>query len=119
MMLRVAVLLFSLLFAACSRPSLAGRYETRGSEKQFKMTLELLTDGQGKFATAANLGNPQLDRSVEASMSIPQGRWTKERGEIVLGGNRGDGKPIAHRFAVQENGDLIWTEKGARFYRTQ
>ena len=119
MMYRATFLFLALLFASCSRPSLAGRYETRGSEKQFKVTLDLRADGQGSFAAASNLGNPQLDRSVEAVMAIPAGKWVNEQGELVLTGNRADGKTQSHRFAVQANGELIWKQNGARFYRAQ
>ncbi|MSU48730.1 MAG: hypothetical protein EXS37_06535 [Opitutus sp.] len=83
------------------------------------MMLELRKDGGGKFATAANLGNPQMDRSVEATLTIPEGKWLQESGELVLTGNRADGKPTAHRFTLQENGDLTWKQTGARFYRSR
>jgi hypothetical protein len=117
MMKRLFLLLFTVALVACSRPALTGRYQSQGSEDKFKMVLELADAGAAKFVTKANLGDPKLDRAVEATMGIPSGRWTKEGGEIAVTGPRGDGKPMTHRFFIQENGDLIWKENGARFVK--
>ena len=45
------------------------------------MVLELREGGRGKFATSANLGDPQLNRGVEATMSVPEGKWAMDGGE--------------------------------------
>lgn len=110
------VLLATLFLAACSRP-LDGVYQTQGSEDKFRMTLEIRADGAAKFGTRANLGNPELDRAVEGVLTIPEGRWTRDRGEIAISGRRGDGKMVTHRFTLNANGELIWKENGARFVK--
>jgi hypothetical protein len=118
-MIRIAALLFIAFLAACSRPSLAGIYQTRGSVDKFRITLELRPDGKAVFATHSNLGNAQIDQTTQTLLTIPNGRWNAEQGQVILQGARGDGKTVTERFALQENGDLIWTQNGARFVRTR
>jgi hypothetical protein len=122
MTIRLVLFIATLLVAAgCGRSpaNVAGSYQTVGSEDKFRMGLALAADGQGKFATRANLGDPKLDRAVEATMTIPSGRWVLEKGDVVLTGTRPDGKTVTHRFFIQENGDLIWKENGARFAKAK
>ena len=81
------------------------------------MTLELADGGNAKFTTRSNLGNPALDQSVEASMSIPAARWTQDGPVISVVGTSKEGKPLTYRFASQKNGDLVWEKNGARLVK--
>jgi hypothetical protein len=114
----IIVLLFALTLAGCGR-SPSGVYQSVGSEDKFRMTLELADGGQGKFTTRSNLGNPALDQSVEASMSIPTARWTQEGPVISVVGASKEGKSLTYRFASQKNGDLIWDKNGARLVKNK
>ena len=118
MILRFAPLLLALLLAGCSR-SPDGVYQSVGSEEKFRMTLELAYGGKAKFTTKANLGDAKLDRSVEASMSLPTAVWKQDAAAIVVTGNGPDGKPMVYRFARQKNGDLVWDRNGARLVRSK
>jgi hypothetical protein len=118
MIRRVFLLGLALALAGCSRNSLPGVYETQGDTTKFKMTLTLLENGTAKLATHAKLGSEDLDRNVAATMTIPAGKWETRQRTLAVHGNRGDGKPMAMGFAIQPNGDLIWTENGARFTRS-
>ena len=119
MIARLAFLLCTLLLVGCGRPSPVGHYETQGSEKQFKMTLDLRDDGRGVLSVTANLGRPELNQSVVTKMALPSATWSQENTEIVLSGTSTDQKKQIHRFTLQENRDLIWKENGARFYRSR
>ena len=114
----LAILLLTLLLIACSR-SPDGLYQSVGSEDKFRMTLDLSGSGQAKFATHSNLGNAELDRAVQGSMSLSAGTWKKEGANIVVVGNGADGKAITYRFVQQKNGDLIWDKNGARLVRAK
>ncbi len=120
MLLRAFPALLFLVLAACGRPLPIGYYETRGSDSQFKMRVELREDGRAQFTTKARLGNPQLDQSVEATMTLADARWAVEKGEVVVTGNRtSDKKTTVHRFVIDATGDLVWKENGARFYKSK
>src|SRR4051812_29723538 len=112
---RLLFVLCTFALFACSRSSPAGAYETHGSDDKFKMGLELRDNGTGQFVTRSNVGDPRVDRAAEALMTITDGRWSRDGQQLVLTGKRGDGKVATFKFAIQENGDLIWTENGARF----
>jgi hypothetical protein len=111
-----ALLVVVLLLAGCSR-SPKGSYQSSGSEDKFLLTLDLVDGGHARFATRANLGNPAVDRGIEATMTINAGRWSEEGGKVVVTGAGGDGKPVTYRFAIQKNGDLIWENNGARLVK--
>jgi hypothetical protein len=83
------------------------------------MTLELAGGGQAKFVTRSNLGQADLDRAVESSMSLAQARWAQEGPNVVVSGPGHDGKAVTYRFLAQENGDLIWQKTGARLVKAK
>jgi hypothetical protein len=115
----IFILLFALIFAGCSRPSVNGLYQSVGSEDKFRMSLEVADGGRAKVTTRANLGSAELDRAVESTMSIADGRWTKDGGTLLVTGTQADGKPVTYRFAVQENGDVVWEKNGARLVKAR
>jgi hypothetical protein len=115
---RLFLLLLTLALVACGR-SPVGQYSSFGSEDKFRMVLELGNGGIAKFTTRSNLGNPQLDRSVEDSMSLTDARWMKDGEVVVVSGKAKDGKPLSYRFAVQQNGDLVWEKTGARLVKSR
>jgi hypothetical protein len=116
---RIVFVLFALLFAGCGRPTISGLYQSVGSEDKFRMSLEVVNGGTAKFTTRANLGNAELDRALESTMSIRDGRWTKDGVTLLVAGTQGDGKTATYRFVIQENGDLIWDKNGARLVKTR
>jgi hypothetical protein len=116
-MKHIALLVFALLFAGCGRPSINGLYQSTGSEDKFRMTLEVASAGKAKFTTRANLGSPEVDRKIESTMSIADGRWKREGATLLVAGTQGDGKTVTYRFVVMENGDLIWDKNGARLVK--
>lgn len=119
MILRVLlVFAFALISNGCSRKNFPGVYETQGDTSKFKMTLVLEPNGTAKFTTHSQLGNPQLDQSVSTLMAMPSGKWESRENTVAVVGTRGDGKQAAFAFVRQPNGDLVWTENGARFRRT-
>ena len=83
------------------------------------MTLEVGNAGQAKFTTRSNLGNPELDRAVESSMSLDNARWAKEGSNLLVTGSAKDGKAVTYRFQRQQNGDLVWEKNGARLVRAK
>lgn len=111
-------LLLAFTLAACSR-SPGGVYQSVGSEDKFRMTLELGDNGQARFITKSNLGNPALDQSVEAEMSIPTARWAQDGQMVAVVGASKGGKSLTYRFVVQKNGELIWDKNGARLVKTK
>ena len=118
MLKSLLVLLVALTLVGCGR-SPAGVYQSVGSEDKFRLTLELADGGQAKFAARSNLGNPVLDQSVEATMSIPSARWTQDGPLVSVVGAAKDGKTLTYRFATQKNGDLIWDKNGARLVKAK
>src|SRR5215211_669273 len=118
-MKHIAVVLFALILAGCSKPSVNGVYQSVGSEDKFRMTLEVADGGRAKFATRSNLGNLDLDRAVESTMSIADGRWTREGQNLLVAGTQPDGKSATYRFLVQGNGDLVWEKNGARLIKAK
>ena len=118
MLNRLPLLLLALVLSGCGR-SPAGLYHSIGSEDKFRMVLELADNGEAKFTARSNLGNPELDRSVESSMSLTNGRWKREGAAVVVAGTAKDAKPITYRFSRQQNGDLIWEKNGARLVRAR
>lgn len=117
MIRRALALIFILALTACSRHSVEGVYQTTGSVDKFRISLELRAGGAAALATRSNLGNPTLDQSVQSVMAISNGHWVAEKGVVLVQGVRGDGKNVTERFAIQENGDLVWALNGARFVR--
>lgn len=111
-------LLFALILAGCSR-SPTGLYQSVGSEDKFRMTLELSNGGAAKFTTRSNVGNPEVDRAVESSMSLTSAQWSQEGANLNVTGTAQDGKTITYRFLGQENGDLIWQKNGARLVKAK
>src|SRR5687768_12586366 len=103
----IVTLLLTVIVAGCSRPSVAGLYQSVGSEDKFRMSLEVADGGRAKFTTRANLGSAELNRAVESSMSVADGQWKKEAATLLVAGMQGDGKSVTYRFAIQENGDLV------------
>ena len=69
--------------------------------------IELASGGQAKFTTRSNLGNPELDRAVESSMSLDSARWTNEGANFLVTGAAKDGKQVTYKFLGQQNGDLV------------
>ena len=116
MMKHFSLVLLALALTGCGR-SPTGVYQSTGDEDKFRMTLEVASGGQARFATRSNLGNPEVDRAVEASMSLENARWSQEGPGISVVGTAKDGKPVTYRFTRQENGDLIWDKTGARLVR--
>ena len=114
----ILFLLLALVFAGCGR-SPTGLYQSVGSEDKFRMTLELGSGGQAKFTTRSNLGNPELDRAVESSMSLDSARWTNEGANFFVTGAAKDGKQVTYKFLGQENGDLVWEKNGARLVKAK
>ena len=112
------LLLFTLLLFGCGR-SPNGLYQTVGSEDKFRMTLQISSGGQAKFITRSNVGNPEVDRAAESTMSIDSGRWTADGPNVVVTGAARDGKALTYHFVTQENGDLIWQKNGARFVKSK
>ena len=112
------ILLLAIILVGCSR-SPEGLYQSVGSEDKFRMTLDLGHGGQAKFTTRSNLGNPQMDRTVESSMSLTSGKWVKEGANLVVTGQSAEGKPVTYRFLGQENGDLVWEKTGARLVKAK
>src|SRR5262245_38385642 len=111
--------LLALLFAGCSKPSIAGLYQSVGSEDKFRMTLEVADGSRAKFVTRANLGKAEMDRAIEASMSINDARWSKEGAVLVVAGPQAEGKTAIYRFLIQANGDLVWDMNGARLVKVR
>ncbi|MGH7959554.1 MAG: hypothetical protein ACREH8_21450 [Opitutaceae bacterium] len=97
-MKQTIVLLLALLLAGCGRAP-TGLYQSVGSEDKFRMILEIGSGGQAKFTTPSNLGNVELDRAVESSMSLDNARWTKDGGNVLVTGAAKDGKSVTYRFA--------------------
>jgi hypothetical protein len=118
MMKQLSLVLLSFILAGCGR-SPAGVYQSFGSEDKFRMTLDLNGGGEAKFATRSNLGNPELDRAVESSMSLTTGRWATQGPNLVVTGTAKDGKSVTYRFITQPNGDLVWEKTGARLVRAK
>jgi hypothetical protein len=118
MKLRFIPLALALLLAGCGR-SPDGLYQSIGSEDKFRMTLDLAAGGKAKFTTHANLGNGELDRAVEGSMSVPTGSWKQEGTAIIVTGTGAKGMPVSYRFVQQKNGELIWDRNGARLVKTK
>ena len=111
------LVLVAFLFAACSRSGVVGTYQTVGGEDKFNMTLEVREDGRATFFTRSNRGDGKMDIVLQTTMSIAEGRWTKDGPVISVTGIQGDGKPGTYRFVRQENGDLLWEKNGARFVK--
>jgi hypothetical protein len=118
MMKPLLVLFFALILIGCGR-SPGGLYQSVGSEDKFRMSLDLGGNGEARFVTRSNLGNPELDRAVESSMSLAAGRWSKEGANLIVKGELKDGKSVTYRFVSQENGDLIWEKNGARLVKSK
>jgi hypothetical protein len=118
MMKPFLVLCLALFLVGCGR-SAGGIYQSVGSEDKFRMTLDLNRNGEAKFNTRSNLGNPELDRSVETSMSLTNARWSQEGANLVVSGAAKDGKSVTYRFIAQQNGDLIWEKTGARLVKAK
>jgi hypothetical protein len=118
MMKQIILLAFAFILAGCSR-SPNGVYQSVGSEDKFRITLDVGGGGLAKFTTRSNLGNPELDRAVESTMSIPSARWTKEGANLIVSGTTVEGKAASLRFLGQENGDLVWEKNGARLARSK
>jgi hypothetical protein len=118
MMKQTLILLFALTLAGCSR-SPQGLYQSVGDEDKFRMTLEVGSGGEAKFVTRSNLGNPELDRAVESSMSLDQARWSQDGANLLVVGAAKDGKSVTYRFLGEKNGDLIWEKTGARLVRAR
>ena len=114
----IPFLLLALLFAGCGR-SPTGLYQSVGSEDKFRMALELGSGGQAKFTTRSNLGNADLDRAVESSMSLDNARWTHEGATFLVTGAGKDGKQVTYKFLSQQNGDLVWEKNGARLVKAK
>jgi hypothetical protein len=112
------ILLLAIILVGCSR-SPEGLYQSVGSEDKFRMTMDLGSGGVAKFTTRSNLGNPELDRAVEASMSLTSGKWAKEGTNLLVTGQSPEGKPVTYRFLSQPNGDLVWEKNGARLVRAK
>jgi hypothetical protein len=83
------------------------------------MSLELANGGQAKFTTRSNLGNIELDRAVESSMSLDNARWTHEGATFLVTGAAKDGKQVTYKFLSQKNGDLVWEKNGARLVKAK
>jgi len=118
MMKPIIFLLFAVLLAGCGR-SPTGLYQSVGSEDKFRMTLELNGGGQAKFTTRSKLGNAELDRAVESSMSLDNAKWKSEGSSLLVTGAAKDGKPITYKFLTQQNGDLVWEKNGARLVKSK
>jgi hypothetical protein len=112
------LVLLTVFLAGCGRSS-RGVYQSVGDEDKFRMVLELADAGRAKFTTRSNLGNPELDRAVASTMSIPSGQWTEDGAKVVVTGTGADGKAATYRFARQQNGDLVWEKNGARLVRSK
>lgn len=115
----LAFVLLAFLFTACSRPSRVGIYHTVGSEDKFRMTLEVREGGKAVFSTRSNLGSAEMDKTVNATMAIADGRWTEDKGALVVTGKLGAGKEVVYRFLVAPTGELFWETNGARFVRAK
>ena len=83
------------------------------------MALELRDNGEATFSTHSNLGNSDLDKKVQASMSLGNARWTQDSMNLLVTGTQADGKPATYRFVIQSNGELLWDKNGARFVKTK
>ena len=118
MMKHILILLFALVLVGCSR-SPEGLYQSVGSEDKFRMTLDLGNGGIAKFTTRSNLGNPEMDRAVESSMSLTAGKWVKDGASLVVTGQIANGKAVTYRFVSQKNGDLVWEKNGARLVKAK
>jgi hypothetical protein len=118
MMKQILILLFAFILAGCSR-SPHGVYQSFGDQAKFLMTLDVLEGGQARFTTRSNVGNPQVDRTVEATMSVDNARWTKDGAILLVTGTARDGKAATYRFQIQKNGDLIWDKNGARLLKAK
>ncbi len=111
-------LLLLVLLAGCGRPSAVGIYRTVGSEDKFLMILEIRSGGIAKLTTRSNLGRPDLDQAVQATMSFDNAKWIQEGEAIVVSGAISEGKPMVYRFERQPNGELRWDKNGARFVKS-
>ena len=118
MMKQIIILLFAFALAGCSR-SPAGLYQSVGSEDKFRMTLDLAKGGTARFTTRSNLGNSELDRAVESSMSLDTAKWAAQGPNLVVTGTAKDGKSVVYKFLTQPNGDLIWEKNGARLVKSK
>ena len=118
MMKHFLVLCLALILVGCGR-SAGGLYQSTGSEDKFRMTLDLGRNGEAKFTTRSNLGNPELDRSVEAAMSLTNAKWSQDGANLIVTGMAKDGKSSSYRFITQQNGDLIWEKTGARLVKAK
>lgn len=118
MMKPLLVLCLALMLVGCGR-SPGGLYQSVGSEDKFRMTLDLSRNGTAKFTTRSNLGNPELDRSVEAAMSLTSAKWSQDGANLIVTGVAKDGKSSSYRFVTQQNGDLIWDKNGARLVKAK
>lgn len=114
----ILTLLLAFTLAACGR-SPGGVYQSVGSEDKFRMTLELGDNGLARFTTKSNLGNPTLDQSVEAEMSVPSAKWAQDGQMIAVVGTSKGGKSVTYRFIQQKNGELLWDKNGARLVRAK
>src|SRR5687768_4543642 len=114
----ILFLLFAVLLASCGR-SPTGLYQSVGSEDKFRMTLELSGGGQAKFTTRSKLGNAELDRAVESSMSLDNAQWKSEGANLLVTGAAKDGKTVTYKFLAQQNGDLAWEKNGARLVKSK
>lgn len=115
----LALVLLALFLTACSRPGRVGTYQTVGSEDKFRMTLEVREGGKAVFSTRSNLGNAEMDKTVNATMAIADGRWTEDKGALMVTGKLGGGKEVVYRFLVAPTGELFWETNGARFVRAK
>ena len=118
MMKPIVILLLAVILAGCNRAP-HGAYQSFGDQDKFLMTLEVLKGGQARFTTRSNVGNPQVDRAVESSMSVDNARWTRQGEILLVTGTAKDGKASAYRFQIQKNGDLVWDKNGARLVKAK
>jgi hypothetical protein len=118
MMKQTLVLLFVFMVAGCSRNP-HGAYRSFGSEDKFLMTLDVVEGGQARFTTRSNVGDPNVDRVVESSMTVDNARWIKDGEILLVTGTAKDGKAASYRFQIQKNGDLIWDKNGARLVKAR
>jgi hypothetical protein len=118
MIKHATILLLAIILVGCSR-SPEGLYQSVGSEDKFRMTLDIGHGGQAKFTTHSNLGNPQMDRTVESTMSLTSGKWVSDGANLVVTGQLAEAKPVTYRFLAQKNGDLVWDKNGARFVKAK
>ena len=114
----LALIALALVLSGCGRKSMAGTYQTVGSEDKFRMTLVLQDGGKAVLTTHSNLGNKQMDDAAQATMSIPDGRWTATNEAVTIKGTLG-GKMTENRFLIAPTDELFWEKNGAKFVRTK